>query len=71
MTIRVTLSTESNDDVGFVVFYAAPVHHEHHYNCFPPGLLTFEQAQDIAQRLARGKDSGQMGIYRWVETGPE
>jgi hypothetical protein len=67
MTIRVSL-TAHGKDVGFAVFYAAPLRQEQHFHCFPPRVLTFEQAQCIAEQLAKGRDSGRVGMYQWCES---
>ena len=70
MAIRVFLSA-GGKDVGFAIFYAAPIHHEQHYVCFPPRVLTFQQAEQIAAQLSKGRDSGQVDVYQWVESDPE
>jgi hypothetical protein len=70
MAIRVSLAADGKD-VGFAVFYAAPIHQEQHFNCSPPRVLSFEQAKQIAAQLAKGKESGRVGIYQWTETGPD
>ena len=67
MAIRVSL-TKDGKNVGFAVLYAIPLNHEQNYHCFPPQVLAFEQAKQIAAQLAKGRDNGRVGTYQWVES---
>ena len=58
-------ATSPGGDVAALV----PLHHDHDYNCTPPGLLTFAQAKQIAAALASGRDAGQVDAYKWWESG--
>jgi hypothetical protein len=64
MATQITLAKEGKE-VGTAIVYGLPLRHLHDFHGAPKGLLTFEQAKQVAAELAEGRDAGRIGVYEW------
>ena len=55
----------SSTQSGSLTFLALPPEHETDFSCSPPGLLSLDEAQQIARLVADGVAAGQIGDVEW------
>ncbi len=66
--IRVKVD-DGNRKAEFVEFLAIPLQQESDFRCSSPGLLSYNEAMQVAAELAEGKVHGQIAgkcWHRWV-----